>query len=203
MTDFANAVIQWGATPDEITLLALMKQTMGIDDDLRDAELSMFLDMAGVAAEQYIDNIIEQREVTERISKERTPVALRYYPVTDVTSILIDGVETVGEFTQGFDDGIAWSIKGVSTFAKSISFKQMDITYTAGFNPIPSQIGYAIVRSAMLYEANATVGGPIKKQVVDGVGSIEYDTSGTETAGVGLLGASAVAALDPYRRIHA
>lgn len=202
MTDFANTVIEWGAGPEQTTLLALMKQVLGITDTVRDLELSMYLDMAGNAAERYIDNIIEQREVTEQIAKKYVPVALRYYPVGAVSSVVIDGVESIANFTQGFDDGIAWVLEGISNYSKSSNFKQMNIVYTAGYNPIPSDIGFAIVRSAILYSENAAVGGPVKKQVIEGVGSIEYDTSSNESGSVGMLPASTISALDPYRRIY-
>jgi hypothetical protein len=203
MTDFANDVIEWGSPPTNMTLLALTKQILGIVDTARDVELSMYLDMAGNACERYIDNIIEQREVTERIAKKYIPVPLRYYPVTTVTSVLIDGVESIGDFTQGQDDGIEWVLEGISNYTKSTDFKQMDIVYTAGFDPIPSDIGFAIVRAAILYSQNTAAGGPIKKQVIEGVGSIEYDTSSNEAESVGMMPPSTVAALDPYRRIYA
>jgi hypothetical protein len=203
MTDFANDVIEWGSPPTQLTLLALTKQLMGIVDTARDAELSMYLDMAGNAAERYIDNIIEQREVTERIAKKYVPVALRYWPVGLVSSVMVDGVEAVGDFTQGYDDGIGWVIEGVSNYMISHSFKQMDITYLAGYNPLPSDLGFAIVRGAILYSENAAVGGPVKKQVIEGVGSIEYDTSSNESTATGMLPASSTAVLDQYRRIYA
>jgi len=101
MTDFANDVISWGSTPTELSLLDLMKQMLGIVDTARDAELSMYLDMAGNAAERYIDNIIEQREVTERISKKYVPVPLRYYPVTTVTSVQTAVINQVFIFRAG------------------------------------------------------------------------------------------------------
>jgi len=202
MTDFANDVIEWGSTPTQLTLLELMKQIMGIVDTARDVELSMYLDMAGNAAERYIDNIIEQREVTEKIAKKYVPVPLRYYPVTTVTSVLVDGVESIADFTQGQDDGIEWLLEGISNYTMSASFKQMNIVYTAGFNPLPAEVGFAIVRTAIGYSENASAGGPVRKQVIEGVGSIEYDTSSSESSGVGMLSASTTAALDPYRRLY-
>jgi hypothetical protein len=203
MTDFANDVIEWGSPPQQMTLLELTKQLLAVLDTSRDAELSMYLDIAGNAAEHYIDNIIEQREITERIAKKYVPVALRYYPVTTVTSVLVDGVESVASFSQGQDDGLEWVIEGVDNYSKSAEFMQMDIVYTAGFDPIPSDVAFAIVRAAILYSANAAVGGPIKKQVIEGVGSIEYDTSSQESSSFGLLPATSTAVLDRFRRMHA
>jgi hypothetical protein len=71
--------------PGDPTLLDLFKVQMDTSkgDTSKDALYSQYLEMAGIAAENYIDNIIEQRNVTENISHARTPVALRYWPYVD------------------------------------------------------------------------------------------------------------------------
>ena len=204
MTDFANLTIEWGTTPDSITLLELLKQQLDITDASMDAELSMYLDMAGNAAEKYIDNIIEQREVIERFPSVNDPIALRYYPITTLALVEIDSVDVTTDYQLFYQTGIGWSVKNVSGSSVGTKFEQMDITYTAGFDPLPAELGFAIVQSAMSYETGSS-GGAVKRESVVGVGSIEYATD--EVSGVsvrvGQLPASAVAVLDAYKRLYA
>ncbi len=203
MTDFANLTIEWGTTPDSITLLELLKQQLDITDSAMDTELSMYLDMAGNAAEKYIDNIIEQRDVVERFASVNDPIALRYYPVTDLVLVGIDSVNVTTDYQLFFETGIGWTVKNTSGRSVGTSFKQMDITYTAGYDPLPADLGFAIVQSAMSYETGAS-GGAVKRESVVGVGSIEYATDESSGAAVrvGQLPASAVAVLDAYRRLY-
>ena len=204
MTDFANLTIEWGTTPDSITLLELMKQQLDITDASMDAELSMYLDMAGNAAERYIDNIIEQREVIERFPIVSDPIALRYYPIQTLVLVEIDSVDKTTDYQLFYQSGIGWSVKNVSGCDKGTKFEQMDVTYTAGFSPLPAELGFAIVQSALSYETGAS-GGSIRRESVVGVGSIEYATDEASGAAirVGQIPASAVAVLDAYKRLYA
>ena len=205
MTDFASLTIEWGTVPDSITLLALMKQQLDITDSALDVELSMYVEMAGKSAERYIDNIIEQRDVVERFATVSQPIALRYWPTISLTSVEIDSVDVTSEYYLYFQTGMGWTVKNTNGSSRSSTFNQMDITYTAGFSdPIPADLGFAIVQSALSYKTGAA-GGPVKRESIVGVGSVEYAT-GDESGGavrVGQLPASAVAVLDQYKRIFA
>ena len=198
---FYDATIDAGGVTT--TLLELTKQLLGIEaiDTTRDTELSVFLDMAGAAAEQYIDNILDQRTVTEQFKNTHTPVALRYWPGGDVTSVLIDGVESVADYSELYQDGLEWVLKDFNS--SGLCWTQMEIVYTAGYDPLPSEVGYAIVRGAISYDADAVGSGPLKRESIVGVGSLEYDTALASATNVGMLPASSVAALQPYRRYHA
>jgi hypothetical protein len=202
VTDFANATIEWGTTPDSITLLALLKQQLGITDIARDTELSMYLDMAGNAAERYIDNVIQLRDVKEYLSHERTPIALRYWPASNLTSVMLDGVEVVADYQEIVQDGLAWVLKSTSEYSVNYTFKQMIVTYSAGYEPLPADLGYALVTAGAAYEAQLVTGGPLQKEVVNGVGSLTYDTASSMSSSVGMLPSAVVAVLNAYRRIH-
>ena len=199
MPDFAAATIVWGGST--ITLLDLMKQLLNITDDTQNDELSMWLQMAGEAAEQYIDNKLAKQEVKELFASNRSPVALRYFPASTLTSVDLDGTDQTADWQTYISDGICWAENGV--ISKS-TFEQLTITYDAGFDPLPAEVGYAITQIAVNYEASGGSGSSgIKKEVIQGVGSIEYVTSADTDGNVGLLAPATIGTLEKYRRIHA
>jgi len=81
MADFAAATVAWQG--NTITLLELTKTLNNLEsrDTSQDEMLSLWLQMAGEAAESYIDNKIVLQEVTEEFRHQRWPIALRYWPV--------------------------------------------------------------------------------------------------------------------------
>jgi hypothetical protein len=207
MADFANAIVEWGPSPESITLLELLKGQLDITDNARDPELSMYLEMAGQAAEKYIDNIIDQRDVTENISISRHPVPARYDPVSGLTSITVDGEDVTANYELFQDEGLSWAVKDRSGGAITGSFDQMTLVYTAGYDPIPADLGFALVQASMSYEAGgAASGGEVKREQVTGVGTIEYSTSddsSSQNIKVGMLPGVATAVLNLYRRVWA
>ena len=201
--NFAIATVEWGTTPDSITLLQLTKDLMGITDNSRDDELSMYLQMAGEACEKYIDNKLAQQEVKEDVASAHSPFSLRFWPSSAPTAISIDGEDVLADFTAYISDGIMWISKSTSSSESTCGFKQMTVTYTAGYEPLPAEIGYAISRTAIAYEAQqGASSGAVKKEVVQGVGSIEYATDADSVGSVGLLSPATVGVLDMYRRWH-
>jgi hypothetical protein len=203
MTDFANAEIAWGAGSgaETITLLQLLKDQLGETGSGRDSELSMYLDMAGNSAEQYVDNVLVQREVVEQKPISGSPVALRYWPYVSGLAIEIDGETVTSDFELFKSEGVNWAVKDRCAASRSNCFDQMTLTYTAGYDPLPSTIGFAIVQGAMGFEAGADQGGPVSRETVVGVGTVEYTSQADgATAGMGMFPGSAVALLDQYRR---
>lgn len=202
MSDFANATIEWGPTPDSITLLELLKQQLNITDNARDTELSMYLDMAGSAAEKYIDNIIDKRDVSEKFKTDAHPIALRYYPVSDLVGLSVDGVDQLADYQLFQEEGLSWGVKNTCGWHEGSCFEQMVITYTAGYDPLPADLGYAIVSAGRIYESGTGAAiGSVKKETVVGVGSIEFETGGTSTGSFyGMLPVAVTDVLDKYRR---
>lgn len=197
-SDFANATFEWGGS--SITLLQRIKDLLGVIDNSQDDELSMYLEIAGQACERYIDNIIDQRSVTQNISHNRSPVVLRYYPAGNLTSVIVDGVESVSDYTVGTDDGIVWVFKSACDNYRDGCFKQLSIVYDAGFDPIPPDLAEGIVRAGISYQTETVATAPLKKEVINGVGSLEYDTALASTTNVGTLPAATIAVLTPYKR---
>ena len=198
--NYADAIVEWadGTT----TLLELFKLKLGVDTSDRDEELSMYLDMAARACEQYIDNKLVAQEVTERFRQSRSPVGLRYWPAQDLTSVLIDGEEKVDSWEMISEDGITYSLNNRCGNSLSCCFEQMLIVYTAGYDPVPSDAAIAIIATALNYEQQTGASGQIKKEVVNGVGSIEYVTDSDSQGSVGAMSGAAIGALEPYRRWH-
>ena len=194
--DFAAATTEWGG--NTITLLALMKQLMGIADDTQDTELAMYLQMAGEAAENYIDNKIVRQEVSENFISNRSPIPLRYYPASLITEVLLDDEDQTLDWKLYASEGIYWATNGEICDSP---FEQLAIKYNAGFDPVPADAAYAITSIAIRYEESGGAGGSqIKKEVVQGVGSVEYVTSNDVDGNVGLLSPATIGTLTRYRR---
>lgn len=208
MTDFAAAQVSWGSTPDTITLLDLMKQVLSEAGTDNDTVYSMYLNMSGRAAEQYIGNVIDQRSVSENFARIQSPVSLRYWPIEAIEIVLIDEVDKTSEYIQRKENGVEWLLK--SPFSDYLDFcsrpGQMVVTYTAGYDPIPGDIGFAIVQGAIAYKQDAATSsspGNIKKESVVGVGSVEFDVGSATSDRVGNLPRSVAEVLDRYVRTGA
>jgi hypothetical protein len=200
--NFRDAVIEW-PTGQSISLLELMKQILGITDNSRDDELGMYLQVAGEACEKYIDNKIAEQPVKEDWSHARNQVALRYYPVQSIDSVIVDGVDELTDYELFRDVGLAWVVGDKCTLRIDDCFNQLAVGYTAGYAVLPGDLGYAVVITSLAYETErGAVSGSVKKESIVGVGSIEYTTSADSVSGVGLIPPSAISTLDLYRRYH-
>lgn len=198
--DYANAIIEWGS--GTITILELTKQKLGITDNSQDDELSMYIDMAGQACEAYIDNKIVEQVVTEQYAYVKSPQALRFWPANTLSAVIIDGEDVTEDWEMFSSDGVVWNVRDKCNTDIMDCFKQMSVTYTAGYNPVPSDVGYAIVATSLNYESNSGGTGAIKKEVVQGVGSVEYVTDSDSMGSVGLISGTSLGVLERYRRWH-
>ncbi len=196
--DFAAATTEWGG--NTITLLELMKQLMGVTDNTQDTELAMYLQMAGEAAESYIDNKIVSQSVSENFIRNISPIPLRFYPASLITGVVLDGVDQTDDWKLYASEGIYWATNGDIC---SDPFEQLTISYNAGFEPVPADLAYALSSIAIRYEESGGAGGTqVKKEVVQGVGSVEYVTSNDVDGNVGLLSPATIGTLTRYRRWH-
>lgn len=190
---FAEATTEWGA--ESTTLLELMKLLSGIGDTSQDVTLSMYLEIAGTAAEGYIDNIIRQRAVVQNIAKARTPVRLLYGRFMSLTSVMVNGDDVTSQFEAFREGGQTYLASSRTEIDRASAFKQMSITYVAGFDPLPTDLAYAIVRTAMTYE-DSDFSGAARRETVVGVGTIEYGSGGQGSV---VLPPTATTVLDRYR----
>jgi hypothetical protein len=193
MADFASATTTWGS--ESTTLLELMKLLSGIADSSQDVTLSMYLEIAGVAAEGYTDSILLHRNVVQQVAKPRSPVRLNHRTYTALVSVVLDGDTVTSDYEVFQEDGISYLTSSRSGITRSGTFKQMTITYTAGFSPLPTDLAYAIVRTAMTYE-DSDFSGAARRETVVGVGTIEYGSGGQGSV---VLPPTATTVLDRYR----
>lgn len=202
--DYANALVESFNQPDK-TLLDLMKSMLGLcgNDTSQDEMLALYLEMACKAAEAYLDNKLVKQEVTERIERYLNPVALRYWPATEPTAVTRDGEDVLEAYSTFVQDGLTWVTNSTCGRDKNCCFEQLDITYEAGFDPVPADVAYALSATAIGYSKDAgNVSGAVSKEVVNGVGSITYNTSGDVEGNVGVMTPTTIAVLNIYRRIH-
>lgn len=200
MADYAAANVVWGGSTT--TLLALMKLLSGITDTSKDALYSGFLQVAGDAAEAYTDRVLLEQTVTERIARSRSPILLHNPQVASLDAVTLDGVDVLVDYELFYEGNLAYLTKSRYAASANCNFDQLDVEYTAGYGPLPSELGYALVRTAMLYDDQDDAG-PVRKESVVGVGSFEYDTSSALATSVGGLPDKVMQVLDKYRRLQA
>lgn len=201
--DYANAIVDW--TGDITTLLDLLKDRLGLcdNDTSMDPEYILYLEMACAFAEQYLDNKLVSQEVVERIAIPFSPIALRYWPAEAPTLIELDGEDVTENYETYVQDGIRWITRNSCCSCSDDCFKQLDVTYLAGYDPVPADIAYALTTGALGYSNNAgNVSGAVTKEVVNGVGSITYESGGDSEGSVGVLSPATISVLERYRRYH-
>ena len=196
--DYAAATIEWGA--NSITLLELVKQKLGIVDGSQDDELSMYLQIAGESCEAYCDNVLAEQATTEQHPVKSSPIALRYYPFVTLNAVTVDGDDVTADYETFESEGVDYVTSSRTGCTKPDGFKQMNIAYTAGYEPLPADLGSAIASAAISYEQGTGATGEVKKESVVGVGSIEYNTSTDDNGSDGFLSAAVTGTLDRYRR---
>ena len=194
MVDYASALVDVSDTP---TILEYIKESRGELSCDNDYKLTADINAAFRILEAHLDNKLVSQEVTERFKARRDRFALRYWPADNVTSVLVDGAESVLEYEPYYQDGLTWLKRGDCHWPDN--FVQVDVTYTAGFDPVPVDIVYAVRDFATQIGAIAAPG-TIKKESVVGVGSIEYATS--ESASGSIIPDSIMSILSHYRRLH-
>jgi len=198
--NYAEATIVYGA--NTITLLELIKQKLNIADTAQDDELSLYLQIAGEACETYCDNVLAEQATTEQHPVKSSPIALRYYPFVTLNAVTVDAVDVTDDYEVFESEGVDYITSSRNSITRASGFNQMNIAYTAGYEPLPADLGSAIVSSAISYEQGTGATGEIKKESVVGVGSIEYNTSTDDNGSDGFLSAAVTGTLDRYRRSY-
>jgi hypothetical protein len=126
--------------------------------------------------ESYLDRRLESQPYLEKhYYNAATPVVLKQYPVTAVTSILKDGTAiTLDTIVVNGDTGVLFH-SNTLTWAKELT-----IEYTAGYETCPDDIRYVLCDLAKArVDGTLDSFGPqdaraLKKETVYGVASVEY-----------------------------
>ncbi len=186
---FATAFAALGGTQNDKTLLELLKEFLGIDpgDGSQDEALTQALNFAGDQAEKYLDRVVLKRETTQHFPHYFGSVILHDLPVEDPVRVYLNGVEEIGQFSWFRDRG------GMAHLSRTgqrqdvpmdwRNYDSVDVTYVAGFDPIPSDLAQSIVYiAAGLYKSTGTgnipskASGDVRSMTVFDVGSVSYDT---------------------------
>ena len=199
--NYSTATIVYGAA-QSITLLQLVKDKLGILDTAQDDELTLYLQIAGEACEAYCDNVLAEQDTTEQHPVKSSPIALRYYPFVTLNAVTVDGDDLTADYETFESEGVDYVTSSRTGYTNPDGFKQMNIAYTAGYEPLPADLGSAIASAAISYEQGTGATGEIKKESVVGVGSIEYNTSTDDNGSDGFLSAAVTGTLDRYRRSY-
>ena len=223
--DFSAAFVSLGGTQDDQTLLDFLKAYLGIDpaDTSNDGELSSALNSAGDMCETYIDRIIAQRVATEYFQSHFGVVTLHNHPIdlnADV-SVFLDGVEQTGYKVIRQRWGLPHLTRQNYQHDMPLDWRAYDqiiVNYTAGWEPIPSDLAQAIVYVASdIYASQGTgtppggggASGAVKSMSIHDVGSISYDvgssssSSGGSISSFGVINDSATHILSRYKRMNA
>jgi hypothetical protein len=197
---YAEATIVWGTST--MTLLDLLKKQMDIceNDSSQDEMLSLWLQIAGEACENYVNNVLALKEVTEQHAGTFSPVSLKYYPVVSLTTITVDGEDVTADYELFEGTGIDYATVSRTSCTNAEAFKQMTLTYQAGFEPLPTDVGFAIVKTGQSYSNETGGTGQVKAESVVGVGRIEYSVDEASSGSYGSLSNSVIAILDNYRK---
>ncbi len=190
-------------------LLALFKTLLGVEqnDTSRDDELTAYLQGAITICETYIDDIIDRRAVTERWLRKQAPMTLRYREAAQLTAVTLEGEDVTAEWEILLGELYA-ELHRVDRCSFVFTDEEMVVSYTAGLATCPYDLMLAIRDVAAAIEAQSGAGAvvnglPVKRESINGIGTVEYDTSGMRgnTAPIGMMTAKAIQLLDPYRRI--
>ena len=196
MVDYAAAIVDG---PDAVSVLDFIKESSGQLGCDNDYQLTININTAFRILEQYLDTKLVSQEITERHKVVRDQVALRYWPASNVTAITLDGDDVLADYKLFSEDGLTWISRDKYTYLCFQDFKQFDVTYTAGFDPVPLDIVYAVQQFSEQI-GNTSGPGTVKKESVVGVGSIEYVTA--ESATGGIVPESIASIVSHYRNIH-
>jgi len=127
-----------------VVTLDELKRFLSVDttDTSEDTFYQELLDRA----EQKIGNVfggaLSQNTYTETYDFDRI-IYPRHYPVVSITSLTIDGVAQT--------DGVDYFSYDYIVLMNEGERKSVEITYTAGFNPVPDDIKQAIILTAAFY----------------------------------------------------
>ena len=223
MVDWANLIVDDGS--GTTTLLDHLKVHLGVTDGSRDVELSLALAQAGTIAERYVDRVLAKQTVEEFYPHHFGTVIL-HEPQVDTQSpvtVLLDGT-TQTDYKVYLGRGRLGHLSRTGVRPDMPmdwrGYEQVQIQYTAGYDPLPLDLADALTYIAADYSTTPGTGAPpggggssgeIKSMSIYDVGSISYDvgSSSSSTGGSGTFGSggpipdTAMEMLTRYKRMAA
>jgi hypothetical protein len=147
------------ALPD-LTTLANFKANQGITGTVDDAELSRLITAASAFVRSYCGRDFSSQSYSQVWSgKGAVQMPFRQYPVTAVASLTIDGVTVPPSdgVTPGyvFDDHFLM----LMGYRFTRGFNNVQVSYTAGFDPIPYDLEQVVIELVGLRRSQAQTKG--------------------------------------------
>lgn len=134
----------------DLTTLADVKAYLRITNTADDAVLTRLISAASEYIRSWLNRDIDQRTYTEvRDGKGHPKMSFPNYPITDVTSITVDG-QAIPKATTSTapgwvldDTGIMIQLRGCYNFNRGV--QNCVFVYTAGYAPVPADISQACI----------------------------------------------------------
>lgn len=207
-----------------VTLLDYLKDYLDITDDNQDAALGAALNMAGPTIETYLDRVVAKRLVTEYFPHHFGTVELHNMPV-DVgagVTVTLDGDAQTGFELFLYRGQTAFLTRGKQRQDYPMDwrvFEQVEVQYTAGYDPLPVDMANGIIWTAgLIYQGQGSGNipggsgtGEVKSMTIYDVGSISYDVGSSGSSGgdggyfgsPGIIPDAAAQTLMRYKRMAA
>lgn len=175
------------------------------DDPPSDADIQLALYRYEALIEGYCQrefSLVERQE--KYIDNDEDPLQLNHWPVTEVATVEVGGVETdLAALVIHYAAGLIYH-------AGALYYQTPTITYTAGYQDAPYEIKTVLATLVKGY-LDGVSGGineirPVSSETVFGVGRTDYKVSAADVAAYAAGGAYAelgsfTSTLDKYRRV--
>lgn len=133
----------------DVLPLIQAKAHLNQESDAHNVELTRFIEAAVPIVERHLDEVLDQRPVTERRLVDRGRIRLNYLPVASLTSV----TQTNGGAAYPLDTLAVDAASGVVTAKSGVLWGEVDVVYLAGYAPaaVPPhyKLGVAMVVGEM------------------------------------------------------
>jgi len=172
-------------------LLLLMKLYLGVDplDLTRDAELTAYINRAIGMIEAYLGRGILTAAYTDSLDVPGEHIKVKNWPLVTLTELKLDGeVQDLAELRLYLDLGMIKKISGFCLVSMRGCFAEF--SYTGGYpDPLPVWLEESIIQTALSIKNDTESGGGgssgnLKRESVQGVYSVEYETGNTSSSSV-------------------
>lgn len=165
----SSLTVTTAATSTDLTVLATVKQELGITNNTEDAKLQTWIRQASQIAATYCKRVFAQETVRETFRAERAgfyPVcehaeflSLSRIPVASITSVIADGSAVdASDYELDADKGFLYRLSGGSPSCWSFS-ESISVNYVGGYellDTLPQDVERAVIMMVRDFRADAT-----------------------------------------------
>lgn len=202
MRQFFSVAEPTDPTNKDLATLEDVKLELGITGTTDDAKLTALISRISGAIGDYCDRLFSLEDATEIFVFDvrerflsRQPLLLRQYPVVEIESVTMDGVELLSDAYE-FDlaSGRIWLVSGAWS-------GRVEVHYTGGFDlpdEAPPALQWALIE-AMRQRLAFSSADPTVRSTAHGDTSVSFYSE--PTGGASGFSGAIISALQPYRRI--